>query len=218
MQTVSLSGSARQSVGKKGAKSLRRDGRVPAVIYGGSEQTHLHLSEIDLKKIIWSPDTYLLELDIDGTAKSCVIKDYQFHPVTDRIVHLDLLEIFDDKEVAVDLPVRAEGSAVGVVNGGVMITNFRTLSIKGLPSALPDRITLNVSDLKIGDGIRVGEVLIDGCTVLQDANDVVISVKTSRAAMSAATAEEGEEEGEEGAEGAEGAEASAEENSEGGEE
>lgn len=208
MQTVSLSGSARQSVGKKDASSLRREGRVPAVIYGGKDQTHIHLSEIDLKKIVFSPDTYLVNMDLDGAAKSCILKDIQYHPVTDRIVHIDFLEVFDDKEVAVDLPVRAEGSSVGVMNGGVLITNFRTLSIKGLSDAIPDRITLNVTDLMIGDGIRVGEVIIDGCTVLQDANDVVLSVKTSRAAMSAATSED--EEGAEGAEGEEGEEGATE--------
>ncbi len=205
MKKVSLSGSSRENVGKKDAKALRRANQVPAVIYGGKEQKHIVLSEVDIKKVVYSPDVYQIELDVKGSTTNVIIQDIQFHPVTDRIVHVDFLELSSDREVKIGLPVRTTGLSVGVRNGGRLAMNFRKLNCKGLPDAFPEAIELDITALKIGDSIRVSAVDIEGLTLLHPENAVVVAVKRTRAAMSAASEEE---EGEEGAE--EGAEAAAE--------
>ena len=208
MKSVSLSGSPREGVGKKDATSLRNSGRVPAVLYGGDSQTHFHVGTVDIEKIVFTPDTYKIDLDIDGNKVEAIIKDIQFHPVTDKVVHVDFLQLFDNKEVNVNLPVRTEGTPVGVVNGGALRLNFRKLTVRGIPTAIPEELTIDVSQLKIGQGIRVGEVEVPDCKILQNPADMVASVKVTRAAMSAGAGED--EEDEEGAEGeGEGSEAEA---------
>lgn len=211
MKSVSLSGSPREGVGKKDAVSLRKEGRVPSVLYGGNEQTHFHVNAVDLEKIVYTPDVYLVELDINGKAAKAIIKDIQFHPVSDKFMHVDFLEVLDGKEINVNLPVETTGNAVGVVNGGALMLNFRKLTVRGQIDNIPDNISLDVSALDIGSGIRVGDVQVENCTILQNPMDMVVSVKTTRAAMSAASAGGEEGEGEEGGEGAEaGEEAEAE--------
>lgn len=118
MKTASLSGSPRGGVGKKDATVLRDKGQVPGVMYGGSEQVHFHVSEVQLNKLVITPETYLLQFEIDGKTHDCVFQDVQFHPVTDRIVHIDLLQVATDKPIRVKLPVRTEGTSIGVQNGG----------------------------------------------------------------------------------------------------
>ncbi|MCB0761696.1 MAG: 50S ribosomal protein L25 [Flavobacteriales bacterium] len=188
MKKVSLSGSLREGVGKKDAKELRANGRVPAVLYGGDTQTHFHVSSIELDKIVYSPDVFQIELDINGKKTKAIIKDSQFHPVTDNYVHIDFLELFDDREVVIKLPVRTVGNSVGVIAGGAKIMNFRKLAVRGLPGDMPDDIVLNVAKMKIGDAIRVRDISVEGCTIVQAPSDVVVAIKTTRAAMSAAAA------------------------------
>ena len=202
MKTASLSGSPREGVGKKDASVLRKEGRVPAVLYGGDKQTHLHLDSTQVEKLIYNPDVYRIELDIDGTTTSCIIRDIQYHPVTDNILHIDLLELVDSKPVWVDIPVRTEGSAVGVMNGGRLAINHRHLRLRGLPNAIPEYVMCDITSLDIGDVIRVREIALEGVTIEQADSDVVVAVKRTRAAMSAASGEEaeGEAEGEEAAE------------------
>lgn len=205
MKKVSLSGSPRENVGKKDAKAVRKTGLVPAVIYGGKEQTHLTVNEIAMKKVVYSPDAYQIALDINGSTTNVIIQDIQFHPVTDRIVHIDFLKLEDDKAVKIGLPVRTTGLSKGIRNGGRLAMNFRKLYAKGLPSAFPDEISIDITDLDIGDSVRVSGVNFDGLDFLHPENAVVVAVKRTRAAMSAGD-EEGEE-GEDGAEGEEGADA-----------
>lgn len=202
MKTASLSGSPREGVGKKDASVLRKEGRVPAVLYGGDKQTHLHLDSIQVEKLIHNPDVFRIELDVDGTVTPCIVRDIQYHPVTDNILHLDLLELVDNKPVWVDIPVRTEGNAVGVMNGGRLAINHRRLRLRGLPNAIPEYVMCNITNLDIGDVIRVREIELEGVTIEQADSDVVVAVKRTRAAMSAASTEEAEAEGE-GEEGAE---------------
>ena len=203
MKKVSLSGSSRENVGKKDAKSLRRDGQVPCVLYGTGEQVHFSVKETAIKKIIHSPDVYQLDLDISGKASTAIIQDIQFHPVTDKIVHVDFLALGDSKAVKIGLPVRTTGVSVGIRNGGRLAMNFRKVNAKGLPNAFPEEIVVDITDLDIGDSTRVKDIKLDGLTLLHPENAVVVAVKRTRAAMSAdAEGEEGEE-GEEGAEGGE---------------
>ena len=201
MKKAQLSGSLRANVGKKDAASLRGESRVPCVLYGQGEQTHFSVKRVELDKIIFSPEVYQVELDIEGKKATGIVREVQQHPVKDTLQHVDFYELNDSKKVRVDLPVRTKGAAKGVLNGGKLNMAFRTLSCFGLPGDLPDAITLNITPIRIGQSIRVSEVNIPGVTILDPASAVVLGVKISRGAVD----EEEEEEAVEG-EGAEGAE------------
>ena len=194
MKTASLSGSSRGSVGKKDANQLRKDNRVPGVLYGGGEQKHFSVKELDISKLVVNPDVFRINLDIEGENFDCIIQEVQFHPVTDRIVHLDLLQVVPGKPVRVDLPLRTTGTAAGVIAGGRLQMLFRRVPVRGLADDLPEVITIDVSALEIGDNIRVKDIEVPSCTVLLNDSTLLAAVKRTRAAMSAAS---GEEEGEE---------------------
>ncbi len=202
MKTASLSGSPREGVGKKDAADLRAKGLVPGVLYGGSEQVHFHVNEVQLNKLIFTPETYLLNFEVGGTTYDCVVQDVQFHPVTDRIVHIDLLQVFADKPIRVKLPVRTEGTSVGVRNGGRLHVVYRRLPVVGLAAQIPEAVLLDITPLEIGDSLRVSDLTVEGCTVPLNESAVVLGVRRTRAAMSAA-AEVGEEDGEGAEEGGE---------------
>jgi len=206
MKTASLSGSSRESVGKKDASQLRLNNRVPAVLYGGGDQKHLSVGELDISKIVVNPDVFQIDLDVDGTAYKCIVQDVQFHPVTERIVHIDLLQIVDGKPVRVELPLRTTGTAQGVIDGGRIQMLFRRLPVRGLIQDLPEEISVDISDLVIGDSARVRDIEVPNCDVLLSESALLVACKRTRAAMSAESEEELEGEGAEGAEGAEGGE------------
>jgi len=208
MKKAQLSGSLRASVGKKDAKAVRNAGRVPCVLYGSGEQTHFSVRSVDMEKIIFSPDVFQIEIDIEGTKKMAIIQQKQMHPVTDKPRHIDFLELDDKKEVKVSLPVRTTGSAIGVMNGGRLRQNYRMLKSMGLPGDLPEAVTLDVTDMRIGMSVRIKDLDIPNVTILEPAEAVVVGVKMARGA--AADDEGAAEEETEGAEGEEGAEAAAE--------
>ena len=203
MKTASLSGSLRESVGKKDADALRASNRVPGVLYGGAEQCHFSLSEVELNKVVFNPDVFKLELDLNGKKADCIIQDIQFHPVTDRVTHVDLLEVLPGKPVKVELPLRTTGQAIGVMNGGRLELNYRRVPVRGLVDQLPECLTVDITPLKIGDNARVRDLEIEGLDILLSESALLVACKRTRAAMSAESALEGEE----GAEGAEGGEA-----------
>ena len=206
MKTASLSGSLRESVGKKDADALRASNRVPGVLYGGAEQCHFSLSEVELNKVVFNPDVFKLELDLNGKKVDCIIQDIQFHPVTDRVTHVDLLEVLPGKPVKVELPLRTTGQAIGVMNGGRLELNYRRVPVRGLVDQLPECLTVDITPLKIGDNARVRDLEIEGLDILLSESALLVACKRTRAAMSAESALEGEE-GAEGAEGGEAAEA-----------
>ena len=193
MKTAQLSGSPRENVGKKSASQLRNEGKIPGVLYGGEKQVHFTVEENDMKKLVYSPDVYKIEFDVAGQMTPCVIQDMQFHPVTDKIVHVDLLELNDNKEVKVALPVRTTGNSIGVRNGGRLSTNYRRLPMRALPSALPEYVEIDITEVKIGDSVRVRDIEIPGCTILAADSAVIVDVKRTRAAMSAEAAAEATE-------------------------
>ena len=209
MKTVSLSGSLRESVGKKGAASLRTGERIPAVIYGGKEQIHFSIAENEAKKLVFTPNVYLIEIEVDGKSFKVILQETQLHPVTDRIIHLDFLEITDEKPFKIKLPVKLEGFARGVRNGGRLRQNFRKLKVFGLAKDMPESIEIDITPIRIGQKRRVSDLTINGLTFLDPANAVVVGVQTARAAIE----EEEEEEEAEGTEGTEGSEGSAAESS-----
>lgn len=194
MKTAQLSGSLRANVGKKDAALVRNEGRVPCVLYGQGTQTHFSVKRQDIDKIVFSPEVYQVELDIEGKKAIGIIRELQQHPTKDTIQHVDFFELNESKPVTVKLPVRITGSARGVLAGGRLMQVFRTLSCVGLPAAIPDAITLEVSSLKIGQSIRVNSISIPGITFLDPANAVVVSVKMARGAVKPADENDDEEE------------------------
>ena len=190
MKTASLSGSPREGVGKKDAAELRAKGQVPGVLYGGSEQVHFHVNEVQLNKLVFTPDTYRLAFEVGGTTYDCVVQDIQFHPVTDRIVHLDLLQVFADKAIRVKLPVTTSGASVGVRSGGRLHVVYRRLPVIGLADQIPESVNVDISPLDIGESIRVADITVDGCQVPLNDSAVVLGIKRTRAAMSAAAGAE----------------------------
>ena len=202
MKTLAISVKERQNVGKTSTRALRNQGNVPCVLYGGEKQVIFCAHENDFRKLVYTPDTFIVELDINGSKTQAIMQDIQFHPVSEKILHIDFLEVFDDKPIKVSLPVILEGVAIGVKNGGNLMFRRPKIITKGLVANLPDAITINIEHLKIGMFIYIKDVEIEGVEFLAPLNSVVIGVKTARAAIE----EVEEEEGEEGAEGAEGAE------------
>ena len=194
MKQAQLSGSPRVNVGKKDAKALRNAERVPCVLYGAGEQTHFHVKQIDIQKIIFSPDVFQVEIELDGKKTFAIIQELQQHPVTEKIVHVDFLEIIADKPIKIGLPVRITGSSIGVMNGGRLLQVFRRLSCLGLAKDLPEAISLDISKLRIGHSIRVNSINIPGVTILDPENAVVVSVKMARNAVDDEEEEEEEEE------------------------
>lgn len=196
MKKAQLSGSLRTNVGKKDAKALRNAGLVPCVLYGQGEQTHFSVRSVDMEKIIFSPDVFQIELDIEGTKKLAIIQAKDMHPVKDKPMHIDFLELNDAKPVRVTLPVRTTGAAIGVINGGKLRQPYRALRVIGLPGNLPDAITMDITKLKIGQSIRISDIAVEGMEFLEPANAVVLAVKRARGAVTDDDDDEEEEGGE----------------------
>jgi len=205
MKTLAISVKERQNVGKSNTRALRNQGNVPCVLYGGEKQVTFYAHENDFRKLVYTPDTFIAELNIDGSKVRAILQDIQFHPVTDKILHIDFLEVIEGKPITITLPVILEGAAPGVKNGGNLMFRRPKIITKGLAASLPDAITLSIEHLKIGMFIYIKDIEMDGCEFLAPGNSVVVGVKTARAAI-----EEVEEEEIEGEEGAEGGDASAE--------
>jgi large subunit ribosomal protein L25 len=208
MKTLAINVKERGNVGKTNTRALRNQGNVPCVLYGGEKQVTFYAHENDFRKLVYTPDTFVVELNIDGTVTKAIMQDIQFHPVTDKILHIDFLEIFDNKAITVSIPVILNGTAIGVKNGGNLMFRRSKIITKGLVANLPNSIELNIEHLNIGMFTYIKDITVEGCELIAPGNSVVVGVKTARAAVE----EEVEEEVEEGAEGdapAEGAEAPA---------
>ena len=198
MKSLAISVKERENVGKSSSKALRNQGKVPCVLYGGEKQVCFYAHENDLRKIVYTSDVFLIELDIDGKKTKCVMQDIQFHPVTDKILHIDFLEVFDDKEVTVEIPVILNGLSIGVRNGGNLLFRRKKIITRAIPGNLPDAIEIDISSLKIGDFIYIKDIRSDQYSFLAPDNAVVVGVKTARAAIVDEVDEE-EVESEEGA-------------------
>ncbi|MDI9341259.1 MAG: 50S ribosomal protein L25/general stress protein Ctc [Sediminibacterium sp.] len=185
MKTVTLSGSPRASVGKVNANTLRRSGQIPCVIYGGGEQIHFSADERHFKDIIYTPDTNLVEVDVEGKKYRTILQEAQFHKVNDKLIHADFLLVDDSKPVTVQVPVKTVGQSEGVKAGGKLVLKMRKIKVRGLVSKLPERIELNIEKLAIGKSISVGDIEIDGLTLLHPKNISVVSVQTTRNVVTA---------------------------------
>ncbi|RLD82160.1 MAG: 50S ribosomal protein L25 [Bacteroidetes bacterium] len=205
MKSIEIKGELRTSVGKKESKKLRNEEKVPCVLYGGEENVHFAVSEKELKSLIFTPNVYLVDIDIDSKKKKAIIQDLQFHPVTDRVIHIDFFEIFEDKEVVINIPVEMHGLAEGVEAGGKLQVINRKLKVKALFKNLPDVLEVNVEKVALGKNVKVGDLSYDNLELLNSANTVVATVKLTRAAKGMELDEEGEGEEGETVEGEEGA-------------
>ena len=211
MKSITIKGSERESVGKKSSRALRNAGKVPCVVYGGETPLHFSADELAFRDLVYTTNAHTVSIELEnGNAVDAVMQDIQFHPVTDKILHIDFYQLFKDKEVTMDIPVKLHGNSPGVRNGGRLLFRKRKLSIRALPDNLPDFFNVDISELKIGDNITV-EGLLDEekFTMLHPDTTVVVQVKMSRTAI-----EDEVEEDEEGLEGEEGAEGAAAEGAE----
>ena len=193
MKTFALGASVRET-NKIANRALRNQGKVPCVLYGGEKQVYFSATENDLNKLVNTPDVYLLNIDIDGESFQAILQDIQFHPLTDRIIHIDFLQVFDDKEVTVNIPINFIGIPIGVRNGGNLLVRKRAIRTRAIPANLPDAIDINIEELKIGKFLYIGDIRDERYTFLAGDKSVIVGVKTARGAV------EEEEEDEEGTE------------------
>ena len=198
MKSLAISVIEREKVGKSNTRSLRNQGNVPCVLYGGEKQVCFYAHENDFRNLVNTPDVYVVELDISGKKTRAIMKDIQFHPVTDRILHIDFLEVFEDKEITISIPVILNGLSIGVRNGGNLMFRRRKIITRGLIENMPDAIELDIEHLKIGQFIYIKDLDQDGCECLAPDNSVVVGVITARAAIEEEVEEDEELEGEEG--------------------
>jgi large subunit ribosomal protein L25 len=180
MKIVSMSGSLRENVGKKDAKAVRKSGKVPCVLYGGTEQIHFTCEDKDFKDIIFTDEVCFIDLSINGKQYKATLQDVQYHPVSDIILHVDFLEIIDDKPIIMYVPVKVKGTSPGVLRGGKLVKKMRRLKVKGMSDILPDNVMIDISKLDIGDSFKVNQVAIEGVEFLDVASSIVISVITTR--------------------------------------
>lgn len=190
MKTYDLKGELRsqEALGKKGVRSVRTNGNIPAVLYGGAENVNFQVSLSDVRKLIYTPEIFLVDLTVDGKAHKAILKELQFHPVKDSILHIDFLEVFDDKDIVMEVPVKLEGLAEGVRLGGKLSQELRKLKVKGNYKNIPELLSVNVENLGLGKTIQVGALSFENLTILNSANNVVAAVKLTRAARGAAAA------------------------------
>ena len=201
MKSITINGSKRESVGKSSSKALRNAGQVPCVLYGGEGPIHFSAPELAFSKLVYTANAYTVVIAInEKESYPAVLQDIQFHPVTDKILHIDFYQLFDDKKISMDIPVKLNGNPIGVKLGGNLQRNKRKLRIKALPTNLPDNIEIDIAELNIGDKVYITQLFNENYEFLHPDNTVVCQVRRARAALVVET-EEGEgEEGEEGAE------------------
>jgi len=181
MKTFELKGSKRESTGKKAAKAYRKESLIPCVLYGGSEVVHFTVTKDGIRKLVYTPEVYTVDLSVDGKNYTAILKDMQFHPVSDELIHADFLQIFKDKPVVLEIPLVLEGLAQGVKEGGKLSMDMRKLKVKGLYKDFPEKLVVNIENLGLGKTIQVGDLNYKNLELLNTKNSVVASVKATRA-------------------------------------
>ncbi len=180
METVELIGVLRNEVGKKFSGKLREEKKVPCVIYGGENVKHFSVLEKEVKSIIYTEKAYLLKINLDGGNYNAILQDIQFHPVTDRIIHMDFIEISEDKPVTITLPVKLTGDSSGIKEGGRLRLKRRGLRVKGYPKDLPDYLEIDITNLEIGQSMKIGELSFENLEILDPPRPMVVAIVSSR--------------------------------------
>ncbi len=188
MNTVALSGTLRKAVGTKDAAQLRREKRVPCVLYGGENTVHFSVDEAALRKVVFTPEVNGVELDIDGNKTLAMVQEKQFHPLTDRVMHIDFLLLDPSKETAATLSVRLVGQPAGVRKGGKLSQPMRKVRVKGLPGKLPGHLEVNVADLDVNQSVKIADLKVDGLTFIDRPSNVVVAVKMTKKEQAAEAA------------------------------
>ena len=186
MKSFDLKGTVRTDLGKKATKAERVVDNVPCVLYGTTENVHFTTTVSEIRKLVYTPEVYVVNLEIDGKVTKAIMKALQFHPVTDKVLHMDFLAISEDKPVVVNLPVKLEGLSEGVKAGGKLALEMRNLKVKGLYTQIPENIVIDVTELGLGKTIQVAKVSVPNLEILNAKNAVVAQVKLTRAARGAA--------------------------------
>ncbi|MEZ4853088.1 50S ribosomal protein L25/general stress protein Ctc [Flavobacterium sp.] len=187
MKSITVKGQKRESVGKKATKAVRDAGFVPCVIYGGKQPVHFSADERAFKNLVYTPNAHTVEVELEGGEKvACILQDIQFHPVSDKILHIDFYQLSGDKEVIMEVPVKVVGKSPGVMAGGVLRLNQRRLKVKALPKDLPDFVEADITPLQMGNKLYVTKIATNNFKLMHPDNTVVCQVRISRAAMKAA--------------------------------
>lgn len=191
MKTFQLEGKSREIAAcpadqKRALKAMRKNDEIPAVLYGGEKVIHFSVTNSAVRNLVYTPDIYAVELTIDGEKKTVVMKDIQFHPVTDAILHVDFLQVEADKAIVMEVPVQLEGLAEGVRAGGKLALQLRKLKVKALYNVIPERLVVDVTSLGLGKTVKVGELSYEGLELINAKEAVVCAVKLTRAARGAA--------------------------------
>src|ERR1700744_825589 len=181
MKSIAISGSPRENVGKRDAKELRYQAQVPAVLYGGPTQTHFSVSAADLRAVVYTPVVHFIDLNIAGVVSRAIIKDMQFHPLTEQLIHIDFLLLDDKKPISIEIPVKLTGTSPGVKTGGKLVQKLRKLRVKALPKDHLDNIEVSIESLEVGKSVKVGDLKFDKLTITNAKEDTIVSVTTSRA-------------------------------------
>ncbi len=183
MKTIEINGTVRKELGKKSSKELRKANNVPCVIYGGKENIHFYTHENNFKNLVYTADAHLVNLKLEDKVYSLVLKDIQFHPVNDRIIHADFTEIAENKPITIAIPIKVSGDSVGVLAGGKLRIRRRNLLVKGFPNDIPEFLPIDITDVKIHQSIKVGDLSFDKIELLDPKRSMVLAVATSRVAQ-----------------------------------
>ncbi len=204
MKVIALKGEERAGLGKSATKKVRNEGKVPCVIYGKGDNTHFTVFQADFQNLVYTPNTYLVQVSVGDKTKFAKVQEIQYHPVSEDIIHADFYEVDDKTPVSIPVPVKIVGTAPGVLAGGKLQLKIKKLSVSGLITDLPEFIEVNIDELEIGKSVKVGDISVNKLNLLDSDNNSIVSCIVTRAAKSAAGDEdedtEGEESGEEGAE------------------
>jgi len=187
MKTFELTGSKREGTGKKAAKAYRKESLVPCVLYGGEEVVHFTVTKEGIRKLIYTPEVHIVDLTVGGKKYAAILKDSQYHPVSDELLHADFQQVFADKPVVLEIPIVLEGLAEGVKGGGKLSMDMRKLKVKGLYKNFPERLVINIENLGLGKTIQVGNLNFENLELLNSKDNVVAAVKLTRAARGLAS-------------------------------
>lgn len=188
MKTIEIKGQKREAFGKKESKKTRKEGGVPCVIYGEGDTINFSIDEKEVKQLIYTPNSYIINFDIDGEKVTGVMRDVQFHPVNDEVLHIDFFRVVEGKKVAIDIPVRLNGNSEGVKLGGKLMLSKRKLRVLGDVKDLPDTLDIDVTDIGLGKSVFVKDLNYNNLAILTPAETAVCAVKMTRAARGAAAA------------------------------